>query len=60
MLTKLALAFVLHVIALGILFARKPAYADLRQWKKPAVYAFVFYVFWGVLLSLRPGWTVPF
>ncbi len=57
--TKLALLFVLHVLALGVLFARRGV--ALKAWNLLLLltYLFVFYAAWGVAMQAVPGIYVP-
>lgn len=59
MLTRLALMFVLHVLALGILFGRRLDVLRLPRLGKVFAYLLVFYVAWGLLFAAFPGLIAP-
>jgi hypothetical protein len=59
MLTRLALMFVLHVMAMGVIFGRRMDFVRPGRMIWIFVYLLLFYVGWGVLFALLPGAIVP-
>lgn len=57
--TKLAFLFVLHVMFLGVLMARRGAALRARNFFWLLSYLFAFYVLWGVAMQTAPGIYVP-
>ncbi len=59
MLTQLALLFVLHVMALGVIVGRRLNVLNLHGMAWVFVYLVLFYIGWGILFALLPHWIVP-
>lgn len=59
MLTRFALMFVLHVLALGIFFGRRMDFVRMSRLGWVFVYLLLFYVGWGLIFALFPHFIVP-
>jgi|GEM_PF-6241995 len=59
MLTQLALLFVLHVMALGVIIGRRMNVLKLQGMAWVYVYLVLFYIGWGILFALLPQLIVP-
>ena len=59
MLTRLALMFVLHVMALGVFFGRRMDFLKLGRLGWIFAYLLLFYVGWGLIFALIPEVIVP-
>jgi hypothetical protein len=59
MLKNLALMFVLHVVALGVIFGRRTDFTRMSRLGWAFMYLLLFYIGWGLLFALMPDIIVP-